>query len=364
MLFQTTISRYLARQYLNWLVSVLLVFSFLISIFDIVELLRRASGKASVTMGIIIQMAALKLPLLIQDLAPFIVLISAMLAFWRLAKANELVVARAAGLSPWQIIGPVISIVLLLGIGQVTILNPVGSQLNAQFERIETQYFRRQDSQLALSPTGFWLRQSTDQGVTVVYAKSVSGAELEIQDVMVLLLDTNERFVSRIDADTGVLGAGVWILRNAQQTNETGQRTQLERMTIPTDMTLDRIRESFASADTISFWDLPDFISTLRDAGFNAVEHRLRFHTLLSTPLLLCAMVLAAAIFSLRASQRLGAAYMVVGGITIGFMFFFITKIVNAIGLSAEIPVLLAAWIPAGVMTMLALSALLHLEDG
>ena len=364
MLFQNTISRYLARQYLIWLVGVLVVFSFLISIFDIVELLRRGSGKEEVTIGLILQMAALKLPLLIQDLAPFIILISAMLAFWRLAKANELVVARAAGLSPWEIVGPVISIVLLVGIGQVTVLNPVGSQLNAQFERIETQYFRRQDSQLALSPTGFWLRQSTDQGVTVIYAKSVSGAELEIRNVMVLVLDSRERFLSRVDAETGVLGNGVWILRNAQQSNGSGHRTVSEVMTIPTDMTLDRIRESFASADTISFWELPEFIDTLRDAGFNAVEHRLRFHTLLSTPLLLCAMVLAAAIFSLRASQRLGAAYMVVGGISIGFVFFFITKIVNAIGLSAEIPVLLAAWIPAGVMTMLALSALLHLEDG
>ena len=364
MLFQDTISRYLARQYLNWLLGVLLVFAFLITVFDIVELLRRASGKDAVSMVVILQMAAFKLPLLIQDLSPFIILISSMLAFWRLAKANELVVARAAGLSPWQIVGPVISIVLLVGVLQITMLNPVGARLNAQFERIETEYFRREASQLALAPSGFWVRQSTAEGATVIHAKSVAGEQLEINEVMVLSLDNRERFLSRTDAESGVLGNGIWIFKNAWLTSPDGKRTFFDEWTIPTDMTLDRIRESFASADTISFWDLPGFIDTLRDAGFNAIEHRLRFHTLLSTPLLLCAMVLAAAIFSLRASQRLGAAYMVVGGISIGFVFFFINRIVNAIGLSAEIPVLLAAWIPAGVMTMLALSALLHLEDG
>jgi len=364
MLFQDTISRYLARQYLNWLLGVLLVFAFLISVFDVVELLRRAAGKDGVSIGVILQMAAFKLPLLIQDLSPFIILISSMLAFWRLAKANELVVARAAGLSPWQIVGPVISIVLLLGIVQIAVLNPVGARLNAQFERIETEYFRHETSQLALARSGFWVRQPTEQGSTVIHAKSVAGEQLEINEVMVLSLDERERFLSRIDAESGVLGDGVWIFRNAWLTSPEGKRTYYDEWNIPTDMTFDRIRESFASADTISFWDLPGFIDTLREAGFNAVEHRLRFHALLSTPLLLCAMVLAAAIFSLRASQRLGAAYMVIGGISIGFVFFFITKIVNAIGLSAEIPVLLAAWIPAGVMTMLALAALLHLEDG
>lgn len=364
MFFQNTISRYLARHYLRWLIGVLVVFAFLVSVFDIVELLRRAAGKQTVSLGIVMQMAALKLPLLIQDLSPFIILISAMLAFWRLAKANELVVARAAGLSPWQIVGPVISIVLLVGILQVTVLNPVGARLNAQFERIETQYFRRQDSQLALSQTGFWLRQSTPDGAVVIHAEKVVGEQLQIKDVMLLSLDSNERFVSRADAESGILGDGVWIFTNTWITEKDQRRHFLDVWEIPTDMTHEKIRDSFASADTISFWDLRDFIATLQESGFSAVEHRLRFHTLLSTPLLLCAMVLAAAIFSLRASQRLGAAYMVVGGISIGFLFFFIAKIVNAIGLSSEIPVFLAAWIPAGAMTLMASAALLHLEDG
>ena len=75
-------------------------------------------------------------------------------------------------------------------------------------------------------------------------------------------------------------------------------------------------------------------------------------------------MVLAAAIFSLRANRRSGAAYMIVGGISIGFVFFFVTRIVHAIGLSTEIPVVMAAWSPAIAMSLFGLATLLHLEDG
>jgi lipopolysaccharide export system permease protein len=37
---------------------------------------------------------------------------------------------------------------------------------------------------------------------------------------------------------------------------------------------------------------------------------------------------------------------------------------VFALGLSATIPVILAAWTPAGVSSMLGAAMLLHLEDG
>ena len=73
---------------------------------------------------------------------------------------------------------------------------------------------------------------------------------------------------------------------------------------IDTELTLDRIQESFASPETMSFWDLPEFIETLEAAGFSARKHRLHWHSILAGPLLLCAMVLIAATFSLRLTRR------------------------------------------------------------
>jgi lipopolysaccharide export system permease protein len=40
------------------------------------------------------------------------------------------------------------------------------------------------------------------------------------------------------------------------------------------------------------------------------------------------------------------------------------SDLVYALGLSASIPTLLAAWAPAGVSTLLGLTALFHIEDG
>jgi len=47
-----------------------------------------------------------------------------------------------------------------------------------------------------------------------------------------------------------------------------------------------------------------------------------------------------------------------------GFVLYFFSDVVFALGLSDSIPVALAAWTPSGVATLLGLTTLLHLEDG
>jgi len=133
---------------------------------------------------------------------------------------------------------------------------------------------------------------------------------------------------------------------------------------LATDLTLNRIQDSFAPPETMSFWDLPSFIGTLEKAGFTAVRHRLYWHSLLASPLMMCAMVLIAATFTLRYTRQGGGVFVIGAGVLTGFILYLFTDIVFALGLSDSIPVTLAAWTPAGVATLLGLATLLHLEDG
>lgn len=359
-----TFWRYLARQYLFWLTVVFLVMTTLVAVFDIVELLRRGSGKSEVSALLVLQMSALKLPLLLQDLMPFVVLFGTMFAYWRMSKANELVVARAAGMSAWQFLTPALVIAAILGAMQTMVLNPFAAAANAKFEQLESQLLEHNNSQLSIAKTGFWLRQADETSSEVIHAERVTDQGTKIFDVMVLQLANDGSFSTRIDAETGELKQDHWLLRNATITNRDGIAVHHEAVSLQTELTLKSIKESFSSAKVLSFWELPGFIDTLDQAGFSAIEHRLHFQTLLSNPLLLCAMVLVAAVFSLRASQRMAAGHMVLGGVICGFAFFFATQVVHALGLSATVPVALAAWIPGGVTMMLGVTAILHMEDG
>ena len=169
----------------------------------------------------------------------------------------------------------------------------------------------------------------------------------------------------RISAETAELEDGFWHMRNVwihERDKDLPERRS--DFWLETDITLNNINETFAAPETLSFWDLPGFIENLDKAGFSALRHRLYWHSLLAAPLLLCAMVLIAAPFTLKQSQRSSTSYLIVGGSMSGFLLFFFSDVVSALGLRESIPVVLAAWTPSGVSALLGLAMVFHLEDG
>jgi lipopolysaccharide export system permease protein len=135
-------------------------------------------------------------------------------------------------------------------------------------------------------------------------------------------------------------------------------------VSVDTNLTPRKMQDSFASPETMSFWELPGFIGLLENSGFSAQRHRLYFNALLARPFLFGAMVLLAASFSLRMQRRGGTTLMIAAGVASGFILYFLSDVVFALGLSSTIPIALAAWTPTGVSWLLGASLLLHLEDG
>jgi lipopolysaccharide export system permease protein len=198
----------------------------------------------------------------------------------------------------------------------------------------------------------------------VIHAQRVRQADMTLFDVVVFRFDDADSFTSRIDAERAQLGDGRWILKDALLTEPGSQGERRARVAVPTDLTADKIYQSFAPPETISFWRLPEFIQLLENSGFAAEPHRLQFHRLLAKPVLLAGMVLLAAIFALRQQRRGGVALTIVAGVLTGFGVFVLSNLIFAYGLSATIPVIYAAWTPAVIIVMLGAASLLHLEDG
>jgi lipopolysaccharide export system permease protein len=365
MLLTRTISSYIARQFFTWFCGVygaMLSISFLL---DYIELLRRGATKPGVTLGVLLEMAALKLPHTAQEVMPFGVLFGTMLAFWRLTRSNELIVARAAGLSVWQFLTPAVLVALVVGTLAVTVFNPIAASMQATYEQLEAQFLRQTGDQMALMNSGLWLRQGEPGGgQVIIHGNRLAAPELLLGEVTLFYLNRQHQFTARIEAKRAQLDDGTWIIDNAERWGNSDQSEPVPQIRLPTKFTTRRIEESLASPDTMSFWSLPGFISLLEKSGFSAQRHRLQFNILLARPLLLAAMVLVAATFSLRMQRRGGVTIMIIGGVAAGFILYFVSNIVFALGLSAKLPVFLAAWTPTVIAMTFGVSMLLHLEDG
>lgn len=359
-----TLSWYIGRHFLGAAVAVLLGLAAVVMLFDVIELLRRTASKDDVSLDLVLQMALLKMPFMAQTVLPFSVLIGAMMAFWHLTRNLELVIARAIGVSAWQFLFPAVALAFLLGVLQVTILNPVASAMIASFDQLEAKHIRGQTNLLAVSENGLWLRQSDGNERSILHARRVGQDDMRLGEVTIYEFEGDDDFVRRIDAAAGDLVDGHWVLEDAAVWQAGATTERHDSLALPTDMTLERIQDSFAAPETMSFWELPAFIDILERAGFSGKRHRLYWHSLLAVPFLLCSMVLVGAACSLRLPRRGGILVMAASGLGAGFLFYFASDLIHALGLSGRIPPELAAWTPAAVSALLGVAVVLHLEDG
>src|SRR4029077_4732300 len=151
---------YIARQYFTWFCGVFGAMVSVTFLLDYIELIRRSGTRTQATWGMLLEMAALKLPHTAQAVMPFAILFGTMLAFWRLTRNNELVIARAAGVSVWGFLTPAILVALLVGVVAVTLFNPIASAMEASYEKLDNRILRQAGDPLSLSTAGLGLRQS------------------------------------------------------------------------------------------------------------------------------------------------------------------------------------------------------------
>jgi lipopolysaccharide export system permease protein len=365
-----TIALYVGRRFLLTALATLGGLLFLVGLFDMIELLRRAATKPEATLPVLAEIVALKLPFLALEILPFAVLLGGIAAFWRLSRSSELVVARAAGISAWQFLAPAVGIALLFGLFAVAALTPVSSLFLARAERLDDQYLRGGIGRGMLAGGGLWLRQPDRAldpgGIAVLHGARLQAdaGGLVLSDVTVFRLGADDRLLARIAATRAQLMPGAWQFDGAAQLSAESAPEPLTGFRLPTDLTPARVQDSLASPESLSFWTLGPFIATLEAAGFSAVRHRLQFHELLALPMLCAVMLLLGACFSMRQQRRGGIAVVIGSGVAAGFAFYMIARIAVELGQSGALPVVLAAWAPTASGMMLAVALLLHLEDG
>lgn len=358
-----TLYRYLAVRFLAGVAIVYSAFLMLALSIDIVDLINRTAGR-NITSGVIIGMALMQLPNLGQKLLPFAVLLGGVFAFARLSRNQELVATRAAGLSAWDFLAPPLVMAVLIGFFAVLVFTPISSKLLAQFAALEAKYIRGEESQLAVSQNGLFLRQGDEQRQSVIHALRVADQGVRLEDVDIFRYGASDHFLGRIGARSAELKPGAWVLHDAWVSGPEGAPAHHDVYELATTMTPTQIQESFASPDTLSFWSLPSFIRAAQNAGFAATRYELYFYTLLAVPLLFAAMVLMAASFSLKLQRGGGVGRVVLISALSGFGVYFFSDLTRALGTSGILPVLLAATAPALAAILIGMTLVFHQEDG
>ena len=160
-----------------------------------------------------------RVPQIMERLFPFSVLIGAMACFFSLSRRMELVVARGAGMSVWQIIAPG-----ALGRAGARARSARSSTTRSRrtCARVSKRHRSRRfsaSSQSALDgyDSGYWVRQRGSDGESIMNAlpEPRAGAQARLDHRRSPSTPTGE-FKERIEAKSAELKPGAWQLTEAR----------------------------------------------------------------------------------------------------------------------------------------------------
>jgi lipopolysaccharide export system permease protein len=364
MVIAGTLSRYFGMRFLKSVVGSFFGVVALAAMIDYVELLRRSADWPKATAFVLAEISIFRVPQLSERIMPFAILVGAMSCYLTLSRRLELVVARAAGVSAWQFVAPSMIAAFLFGAFATTVYNPLAAVMHERSKQLEAEMTGETPASGRETASGLWVRQRSADGSAIINAKSSREQGAELGGVSVYTFDSEGQFQHRIEAKSAKLEQGYWRFDDVRM-YESGKPPVVQASyRLGTDLTLEQVRESFATPETVPFWQLPSYIELAERAGLVAAGYRLQYQLLLARPFLLTAMVLLAASVSLRFFRFGGVQKMVLGGIAAGFLLFVLSKFTEDMSKSEILSPVMAAWIPVLVGSLTGFVVLLYQEDG
>lgn len=359
------VQRYIALRLLNASLIAFGLCFLLVFLIDFVELFRQSGAQSDATMGNVAAVSFLRVPSLIEQAAPFVMLFAALSTLSNLNRRSELVVARAAGLSAWQFLFPCVVVALAFGIAMICVFNPVAANLKDRSDKIAAEKLGSGYSNLLGGENrALAIRQGGPDGESILTAKNTLSQGQVLLDVTVFVLDENGGFLERIDAEQAEYKTDRWEITNGTFLEVGSPPRPFETYLLWTTLSLDELRQSLGEASSISFWSLPETIRQLDSAGLPTHRFEINFQVLLSQPLTMVIMIILSALVSLRSARFGGAGRMIVVGVVMGFMLYVIFEIIEDLGAIGLVAPVLAAWVPLIVALFMGITILLFREDG
>ena len=365
-----TLDLYIARRFLMVFLRIFGIFLGVLTLIDLIEQIRRF-GDVGIGVSQALILALLNIPETLYRILPLLMVLSAITLFLGLAKSSELVVVRAAGRAGLRFLLAPVAAALAIGLLAVAVLNPLVAATAKEYERRSAVLAGgAAGSVLSVSAEGLWLRQGDSNGQTVIHAAQIAPDGTQLSDVTLHLFSLGGALSGRIEAARAQLQPGEWVLEEAKVWHfdtpnpEAAARLAEGPMALPTDLTPAQLIEGLGATGSVAFWDLSAQAAAMERAGFSARGLYLSLQMELALPLLLAAMVLVGAGFTMRHARFGKTGQMVLYALMAGFFIFFLRNFAQVLGENGQIPIVIAAWTPPVAACLLSLSLLLHLEDG
>ncbi|MCU1342624.1 MAG: putative permease [Candidatus Acidoferrum typicum] len=348
---------YLVRSFLYYFFLLTVGFILLFEVFTFFELLDDIAQHRTRLLDVINYFIYLACYLFYQ-LAPLAALVAVLVTLGIMTKNNELVAFKAGGISLYRISLPLLLAGLLLTGALIGLDDTYLPYANQRQDALRNQ-IKGRPAQTYYQPRRQWIFGQH----TKVYNYEFFDPDqqlfgnLNVFELDPATFDIKRRvFASRAHWDNQ---QGVWILESGWVRDfDHGQVSRYEpflanalrELNEPPSYFNREVRQSYQ----MTWWELRQYISDLRQAGFDVARLSVQLQKKLSFPLIAPIIILLAIPFSILVGTR-GAIGGLATGVAIAIVYWAASALTEAMGSVGQLPPLLAGWAPDTIFGFLGL---------
>jgi lipopolysaccharide export system permease protein len=291
----------------------------------------------------------LRLPGLVYQFSPLIILLGCIIGLSMLTSYRELSVMRSSGFSVTRIIFSVLSAGLIL----ITLMSGAGELFSPDlsYKAEINKENARNAGAAVVTNGGVWFHVNNN----FIYVRQMIGRQL-LKNVTRYEFDDNHELKTAYFAKQLNYVDGNWSMHEVVKTTFTNGETTSEALTdVPWDIpfNLNLLNLGLIEANEMSLTKLSQYANYLRENGLQASNYQYNFWQRIMQPLASLIMILLAIPFVLSTFSQATMGWRIVLGILMGFMFFIMNSFLGQLSVVFQIPPALAATLPVMVFAII-----------
>jgi len=343
-----SINRYIIKEYLKSLLVVIAVMLSIIILINLLDEFNFFKSKKELKFFFFILFTILKIPNVLINLFPFIILFSGIVFYLKIYNHNEVISLRVAGYSNIQIILIPALTSFVLGYLIVFFIVPFSSSFLKYYEELRSNYNDTKNL-VFLNETGIWILDKGEKDKNIIRIEKINKEFSKIEKITIYNYNNNNDFIKRIDAEEGFINNKTWELNKVYiitANKKNNKENYLKSFNYETKLNINELRNVYKNTETTSLFDINKEILLLEDKGYSSVDLRIRYQKLISFPIYLLSMSILAGLMIINLGKT--SNYLKYGtyGVIISIIIYFLNDLSITIAKSGIISVDFSVWIP------------------
>ncbi len=335
------LQRYVAYQYTHMLA---LSFAVLLVGYLLVDLLERLQwfARYQAETGEILRFYRARLPFLVSQIVPMVLLLATALTVSSLSTHCELIGMRACGVSVARVLIPILLIATAAAPVYFSFNEYILPRTNTLAEQIKEREIKGRVPRDGPLGTMIWYRM----GTRVAQVSQLDPKLGEAQELSIYDLGTNGLPVSRTNARTATyLGNGMWKLADPVRVEISDYG--LRQVPASPQMQLGEAPNQALDTKQLGAWELARQIHDAEANGYHATTYHVDLHVKLATPFSCILLPAVALIYAIGGPPFPGPAQTILMSSILGVGYILLTGVFASVGYGGFLPPILAGWAPA-----------------